>query len=350
MGARHGIRGILDNRFINLGDQPAEVLNVLGNTPGAALGSTREKPDKRTCKRLVRNLQAEGVEAFFYIGGNDTSATLNGMAQAAKGAENPPLFVHVPKTIDNDLVKNDHTPGYPSAALYVASAFAGLNYDQKSLPGIHIAVVMGRHAGFLTAAAAAFRRLEDDGPHLVLVPELRLDTKIMLARIKVCVEKYGRCLIAVSEGIRDQNGDLLADGDYLDPHGNVQLSGSGALADKLAAMVQRELGVKRVRGDTLGYMQRSFLGCVSAVDKKEAREIGQFAFTHAMGKQENFSAIIERIGNRSRFATAGLADIGGKTRYLPKDFFDENAMQPSQSCLKWLAPLLGDPPELLDLT
>ena len=348
-GARHGIRGILGDEYVPLEDKPPEVLNMLGDTPGSALGSTREKPDGRGCADILRNLRREGAEAFFYIGGNDTSATLSILGKAAEKVKNPLRFIHVPKTIDNDLVKNDHTPGYASAALYVARAFAGLNYDQKSLPGIHIGVVMGRHAGFLTAAAAAFRRRPDDGPHLVLVPEARLKMQTLVGKIRACMGLHGRCLIAVSEGITDEDGKLFAAGDYKDPHGNVQLSGSGALADRLAAAIQRTLGAGRVRGDTLGYMQRSFLGCVSPVDKREAREIGRFAFIHALQRHENFSVTIERRGRLSSFATASLEEVGGKTRYLPKKFYDEEAMQPSETFRKWLLPLLGESPQLLDL-
>lgn len=331
LGAKNGIEGLEKKQFIELTQTPTSLLNAVAKTPGSALGSTRVKPDAKLCGKIVEVLKSEKINGFFYIGGNDTSSTL-----AILESHNPKtVLVHVPKTIDNDLVLNDHTPGYGSAALYVATAFGGLNYDQKSLAGIHIGVTMGRHAGFLTAAAAAFRNQPDDGPHIVVIPEVPISLEELAKRVKRCYKKYGRCLIALSEGAVDENNNLLSVSQSEDSHGNVQLSGSGALGDNIAELLRTKTGIKRVRSDTLGYMQRAF-GVVSERDSKEAHQIGVYAFREALSEGENFSATINLEGSESVFRKEKLTAIGGKTRTMPSHFFDEATMLPTKECLRWI--------------
>jgi len=191
---------------------------------------------------------------------------------------------HVPKTIDNDLRVTDHCPGYGSAAKFVASAILGDNQDNRSLPGIKIDIVMGRHAGWLTAASVLARQFEDDGPHLVYVPERVFSMEGFIADVDRMYTKHGRCLVAASEGIHDADGNPIMQTKEKDSHGNVQLSGSGALGDVLAAEVKAKLGDKlRVRADTFGYLQRSFAGVVSEVDAYEARQVGRTAVKVATG-------------------------------------------------------------------
>ena len=151
-GARHGVRGIVDEDFVDLTQETSHNLELVAGTPGSALGSTRDKPDLAYCRDIFRVLRAHGIGHFYYIGGNDSADTVRIVSEQAAQAAYPLRCVHVPKTIDNDLVGNDHTPGFPSAARYVAQAFAGANLDNAALPGVYVAVVMGRHAGFLTAA------------------------------------------------------------------------------------------------------------------------------------------------------------------------------------------------------
>ncbi|MEK7821001.1 MAG: diphosphate--fructose-6-phosphate 1-phosphotransferase, partial [Pseudomonadota bacterium] len=166
-GARHGVRGIVNEDFLDLTRETEDNLNLVAQTPCSALGSTRDKPDIKYCQDIFKVLKAHGIGTFFYIGGNDSSDTLRILSEEARKAKYPLRCIHIPKTIDNDLTVNDHTPGYPSAARFVASAFAGADLDNRALTGIYVGVVMGRHAGFLTAASALARRYHDDGPHLV---------------------------------------------------------------------------------------------------------------------------------------------------------------------------------------
>ena len=147
-GARHGVRGIVNEDFVHLTQETSHNLEMVANTPGSALGSTRDKPDEKYCQDIFKVLKAHEIGHFFYIGGNDSSDTVRIVSAEAQKAGYPLRCVHIPKTIDNDLVGNDHTPGFPSAARFVAQAFAGANLDNAALPGVYVAVVMGRHAGF----------------------------------------------------------------------------------------------------------------------------------------------------------------------------------------------------------
>jgi 6-phosphofructokinase 1 len=256
--------------------------------------------------------------------------------------------MHVPKTIDNDLMINDHTPGFPSAARFVTQAFMGANLDNISLPGIYIAVVMGRHAGFLTAAAALARKFPDDGPHLVYVPERVFDENKFLSDVKAVMEKRGRCVVAVSEGIADVShtaiATKLAAHMEKDAHGNVQLGG-GALADSLTELVKSKLGFSRVRGDTFGYVQRSFFGCVSDVDQQEARAAGEKAVQFAMKNGRDGSVSLHRIGNNGdynvEYRLSALEDIGGKTRVMPDEFIAPAGNDVTNAFHAYLKPLLG---------
>jgi ATP-dependent phosphofructokinase / diphosphate-dependent phosphofructokinase len=272
-GARHGVRGIVNEDFVDLTMETSAQLERVAATPASALGSTRDKPDLKYCQNILEVLKAHRIGHFFYIGGNDSSDTVRIVVEEAKKAGHTLAAVHIPKTIDNDLMGNDHTPGFPSAARFVVQAFAGANLDNAALPGVYVAVVMGRHAGFLTAAAALARTLPDDGPHLVYVPERVFDIDAFLANVKAVHDKHGRCVVAVSEGVHDASGEpitaRLAKQVERDAHGNVQLSGTGALADLLCDQIKDKLGISRVRGDTFGYLQRSFLGCVSDVDARD---------------------------------------------------------------------------------
>src|ERR1043165_8156110 len=165
-GAFHGVRGIVNQDFVDLGKETEQKLLEVAETPAAALGSTRDKPDRKYCEEIFKVVRAHGIGAFFYIGGNDSADTVRIVSEAARADNYPLRCIHVPKTIDNDLMVNDHTPGFPSAARFVAQAFMGANLDNAALPGVYLGVVMGRHAGFLTAAAALGRTGDNSGPHL----------------------------------------------------------------------------------------------------------------------------------------------------------------------------------------
>jgi 6-phosphofructokinase len=346
-GARHGVRGIVNEDFVDLTQETSHNLELVAGTPGSALGSTRDKPDLAYCQEIFKVLQAHEIGHFFYIGGNDSSDTVRIVSEQAQAAGYPLRCIHIPKTIDNDLVGNDHTPGFPSAARYVSQAFAGANLDNAALPGVYVAVVMGRHAGFLTAASALGKKFPDDGPHLIYVPERVFELERFLADVKATQERHGRCVVAVSEGIHDASGrpmlaQLAKDLEH-DAHGNVQLSGSGALADLLCEEIKAKLGLKRVRGDTLGYVQRSFLGCVSDVDQREAREVGEKAVQFGFAPNgRDGSVAIQRTGFYSvDYVLLPLSAVAGKTRVMEDEFISASGTDVTDAFRMYLRPLLG---------
>ena len=345
-GALHGVRGIVDEDFLDLTAETTHNLERVAATPSSALGSTRDKPDIAYCHKIFEVLRAHEIEHFFYIGGNDSSDTVRIVSLEAQKAGYPLRCIHIPKTIDNDLVGNDHTPGFPSAARFVAQAFAGANLDNAALPGVYVGVVMGRHAGFLTAASALGKKFHDDGPHLIYLPERTFVLENFLADVKRTYAQYGRCVIAVSEGIHDASGaaiaSLLSSEVERDAHGNVQLSGTGALADLLCNEIKSKLGIKRVRGDTFGYLQRSFIGCVSDVDQREAREVGEKAVQFAMWGERDGSVAIKRTGFYSvDYELMPLEDVAGKTRVMEDEFISENGTDVTDAFRMYLRPLLG---------
>ena len=344
-GAFHGVRGVVDEDFVDLTQETTHNLELVASTPSSALGSTRDKPDLKYCQNIFKVLKAHGIGCFFYIGGNDSSDTVRIVSEEARAANYPLRAVHIPKTIDNDLMINDHTPGFPSAARFVALAFMGANLDNWALPGVYIGVVMGRHAGFLTAASALGKKFPDDGPHLIYVPERVFDIERFLSDVKTFMDRYGRCVIAVSEGVADENhtpiAAKLAEQVEKDAHGNVHLGG-GALADMLTEVIKKKLGYKRVRGDTFGYVQRSFVGCVSDVDQREAREVGEKAVQFAMWGGRDGSVTIHRTGFYSvDYQLSPLEAVAGKTKVMPDEFLAPSGTDVTDAFRMYLRPLLG---------
>ncbi|MBP1919923.1 6-phosphofructokinase [Youngiibacter multivorans] len=344
-GAVNGVKGIVNEDFLDLTQETTHNLERVAVTPSSALFSTRDKPDEAYCQEIFKVFKAHDVRYFFYIGGNDSADTVRIVNEQAERSNYEFRAIHIPKTIDNDLVINDHTPGYPSAAKFVAQAFIGINLDNRALPGVHIGVVMGRNAGFLTAAASIAQKYPDDGPHLIYLPERAFKTDEFLADVKSIYDKYGRCVIAVSEGIQDEFGVPIItklEEKERDSHGNLQLSGTGALGDLLSKLVKDNLGIKRVRSDTFGYLQRSFLGCVSDVDQREAREVGEKAAQFAIWHNIDGSITIHRTGFYSvDYKLSKLKDVAGLTKLMPPEFINARGNNVTNEFKYYLTPLLG---------
>ena len=345
-GAINGVNGIINDNFLDLTQETTNNLERVAVTPSSALGSTRDKPDEKYCEEIFNIFRQHDVRYFFYIGGNDSADTVRIVNQQAERLHYDFRAIHIPKTIDNDLVLNDHTPGYPSAARYVAQAFIGMNLDNRALPGIHIGIVMGRHAGFLTAAASIAQKYPDDGPHLVYVPERPFSIELFLKDVKQVYDRLGRCVVAVSEGIQDDKGVPILSSlikTERDAHGNIQLSGSAALGERLAALVKEHLGISRVRSDTLGYIQRSFLGCVSEVDQLEAREVGEKAAQFAIWHNIDGSITMNRTGYYSvDYQIRDLAEVAGRTKLMPDNFINPEGNNVTEDFKYYLHPLLGN--------
>ncbi len=355
LGSRHGVRGIINNDFLPLDRASDDLLELIAKTPAAALGSTRDKPDAAYCEKIFESFKKNDIRYFFYIGGNDSCDTARIVADLAKKQGHELRVFHIPKTIDNDLRVHDHTPGYGSAAKFVAAAMMGDNYDNRSLNGIKVDVIMGRHAGFLTAAAALGRMHPEDGPHLIYVPEVPLTEEKFLADVDGVYKKHGRCLIAVSEGVSRPDGKTFAEAMSSnidrDSHGNIQLSGTGALGDYLASLITKNLqapgGKKlRVRADTFGYLQRSFPGFVSETDASEARLVGKVAAQMSTKEGAEGSVSMKRVpGNTYKIETflTPLSTVAKETKHMDPSFLS-GGNNVTQAFLDYAKPLVGPLP------
>jgi 6-phosphofructokinase len=346
LGARHGIRGVRKGDFIELSALADNDLHRLAATPNAALGSTRDKPDADYCAAMLETLQRVSAAAFIYIGGNDTAGTQKILDEAAGGRI---ALIHAPKTIDNDLVENDHTPGYISAAWFVASAFMSCDLDFRAMTGIYVGIVMGRHAGFLTAAGAAWRRDESHGPHLLCFPERPFSTKQLIEEIGAITERYGRCVVAMSEGVSGEDGrplveSLVGDRVERDAHGNVRLGG-GDLGLAVQAAISEAFPKIRSRVDTFGYLPRAFATMVSEVDRQEALDAGAFAVGTSVEGSGSVALAVE--GDRTLFRRVPLAAVAGKTRLMPPEFIAPEGNQLTAAGMAYLSRLIPPAPEIL---
>ncbi|MEI7948014.1 MAG: 6-phosphofructokinase [bacterium] len=350
-GALHGIQGILDEKFIDLRKESRSTLEAVANTPASALGSVRRKPTPEDCQAIFKVLKKLEIRYFFYIGGNDSAETVHIINEAAQQAAYGIRCFHIPKTIDNDLRENDHTPGYGSAARFVACAIKGDDLDNRALGGVKIDVIMGRNAGFLTAAAALARNEADDGPHLIYLPERPFTIEGFVKDVQKAMKKYGRCVIAVSEGIADKDGTpiLAKYTKEVDSHGNVQLSGTGALGDLLAGIVKEKAGIKRVRADTFGYLQRSFPGIASSTDAMEARLVGVAALQAAVCDDILSGSIaIKRQATKKYavdFEVVPLRNVAKETRHMPDEFINKAGNDVTQAFIDYARPLVGALPK-----
>ena len=354
LGARHGIMGILVGDYVDMRKIGAKKMDAIARTPSSALGSCRRKPSAEDCRAIFERFRKLDVGYFFYIGGNDSADAARIVAEEAAKDGYPLVCWHIPKTIDNDLRSCDHTPGYGSAARFVACAVRGDDLDNRALGGVKIDIIMGRDAGFLTAAAALAREREDDGPHLIYLPETPFSEVKFVKDIKAAMKKYGRCVVAVSEGIRGRDGvpigAKLGSGEK-DSHGNVQMSGTGALGDALARLLKDKAGVKRVRADTFGYLQRSFPGIASEVDLEEAYGAGFVAVTGALHEAES-GVMTGTLGIKRKkgrkygveYCALPITDAAKYARSMPREFIASNGHDVTQAFIDYARPLVGDLP------
>lgn len=353
LGARHGLSGMLSEDFVDLSKLSDSQLYGIAKTPAAALGSVRKKPTEEDIEKLISIFEKQNIRYFFYIGGNDSAETANLVSEGAKQIGYEMKAFHIPKTIDNDLLETDHCPGYGSAARFVAHAFQGDDADNRSLKGIKINVLMGRHAGWLTAASTLGKSSEEDGPHLVYVPEKVFNIDEFLKDVKEVYDSLGRCVVAVSEGIHNNEGDYFLQtyasdtGSGLagktDSHGNIQLSGSGALGDTLTNIVSEHIDGARVRADTFGYLQRSFLADISEVDAEEAERVGRHSVIASLDLQSG-SVILKRQLSETYYCDVDVVDldkVAKNTKDMPEEFLENEKPYVTNEFFKYAMPLTG---------
>ncbi len=352
-GMHHGVAGLVKEDLIDLTDIDQATLDAVAGTPSSALGSSRDKPDHAYCERIFEICRKHDIRYYFYIGGNDSADAARIVNEVARDAGYELRVFHIPKTIDNDLRVNDHTPGFGTAAKWVASAFMGDDLDNRSLPGVKINVIMGRNAGFLTAASVLARVREDCGPHLIYVPEVDFDESAFVASVARSITQFGRCVIAVSEGIHRTGekplANLLAEDAPVDSHGNKLLIGA-ALGTYLQKLIGDGVeGKLRVRSDTFGYLQRCFPGVVSAVDAREAREVGRIAARYAFTGDRDGSVVILRSNDdpyQSVYDLTDLSDVARDTKHLDLKYVTEGGDNIDDSFKKYVAPLAGELPKV----
>ena len=347
-GARYGMEGILNDDLIDLRRTPDSEWQRIAHTPGAVLGSTRRKLRDEDEQQILATLRKHNIGCWFIIGGNDSATTGHSVAQAAESDGLPLTVINVPKTIDNDIVLTDHSPGYGSAARFVALATMGAGWDAEAMgiaAPITIIEVMGRDAGWLAASSAFARRDERDAPHFIGVPEIPLNETRFLDCIEDAYRRYGFAVAVVAENIRTPDGKPIGEqGEpwHVDDFGHPYYDGPSRY---LAAQVSSRLGV-RTRYEKPGTIQRSMMACVSQSDAQEAEMAGRAAVRSAIAGQRDIIITLERAPG-DRYActtgTAPLEAVGGKVKRMPPEYLDPDNHFVTQAFLDYARPLLGDP-------
>jgi 6-phosphofructokinase len=347
LGSVHGLEGISGGDFRDLGAISASTWTRIAQTPGAALGSTRRKLRPEEVPDLLQILSDSRIGFLFTIGGNDSAGTAHSLSQAARQAGYPLVVMNIPKTIDNDLVLTDHSPGYGSAARFVALATIGAGQDARAMgmaSPITIIEVMGRDAGWLAASAALARREEADAPHLICLPEVPVDENRFVAAVEEAYRRHGFAVAVVAENTRGRAGVLGGQEEpwFVDDFGHPYYDGP---ARYLAGLVGRSLGV-RVRYEKPGTIQRSFASAVSRVDAQEAELTSRAAVSFALsGHQDEMVTLVRGSGPKysSTVGVAPLVQVAEGVKSMPKEYLDAENYWVTDSFLDYVKPLIGAP-------
>ena len=346
-GAVHGLTGILAEEFLDLRSQPKGIWPRVSRTPGAVLGTGRQSLKPADVASVLRVLTQHKIQFLFTIGGNDSAETAHGIAQETAGTRNPVTVVHIPKTIDNDLMHTDHCPGYGSTARFIALATMGAGADAESMGNaspITVIEVMGRDAGWLAAAAALGKRSTMDPPHHVCIPEFPVDEKHFLDRMESAYHQWGYAVAVTAENVRGPDGPLGSDQApiLVDDFGHKYYRSPG---EHLAQLLAGKLGV-RVRSEKPGTIQRSMANCVSRTDAEEAAQAGRAAARYAIeGIHDVMVTLVRQPGSEYACTTgsAPLIEVAGAVRPMPSSFFDQEAALPTKEFTEYARPLIGGP-------
>jgi len=346
--AADGIIGALEERLIDTSAFSADDLRRLEQTPGGVFGSCRYKlksmeDNRREYQRLIEVLDAHDIGTFFYNGGNDSADTANKVAKMAEELGYPLHAIGIPKTIDNDLAVTDNCPGFGSVAKYVAVSILEASLDVMAMASsstkVFILEVMGRHAGWIAAAAGLARRAPGDPPQIILFPEVPLDSARFIAAVEASVRDHGYCSIVVSEGARHADGTFLADAGTTDAFGHKQL---GGVAPVVAGIVKEALGFK-YHWAVSDYLQRSARHVASATDVEHARAVGQAAVELALEGRTGVMPVIERMADEPyqwRIGTAPLDAIANHEKKMPAEYIDESGFGITEAARRYLEPLI----------
>lgn len=347
-GALCGLEGVLKEEFIDLRAQPAELLDAVADTPSTALGSVRLKIREEHLERIVLVFQAHNVRYFFYIGGNDSQLTCHQISQLAHEVGYEMRVVGIPKTVDNDLVEVDHCPGYGSAARFIATAVACIDRDNEALRPIQIVEAMGRDTGWLAAASLLARREPGDAPHLIYTPEAPFSEAKFLEDVKRVYDEYGRAVVVISEGLRDEQCKQISASTQVDAFGHVQL---GGMHQYLVTITENAYPQIKVRSDRLGTLQRSFIYCRSKTDAEESYLVGQMAVRHACEGVNDYMVTLERTSMHPYKCETGLTplvNVAEQTRHLPLHYVSPTLNDVEESFLDYVQPLVEGEERTLD--
>lgn len=347
IGAERGIEGVLGEHLLDLSRESPETLAALRQTPSAALGTSRHKLKGNDLERIVEVFQKYNVGYFCYIGGNDSMDTADRISALALERGYDLRVIGIPKTVDNDLMETDHCPGYGSAARFVAATLRDAGLDTEagaaSTP-VKIIEIMGRHAGWLTAASVLAREgRANAAPHLVYVPERPVTVDGILADIERVVRRLGMAVVAVSEGVHDAEGHFLAaTSNAVDAFGHQQLGGVSAY---LADQVTRATGLK-ARFEKPDTMQRASTCLISPTDAQEAYEVGAAAVRAALaGQTAQMVTLVREPGAEYRVRTGlvPLSKVANRERHLPEEYMAEAEEGATEAFLAYARPLIGPP-------
>jgi 6-phosphofructokinase 1 len=346
---RNGIIGALTEDLIDTSLESAAAIRALKHTPGGAFGSCRYKlkgldKNRAEYERLIEVFRAHDIGYFFYNGGGDSADTCLKVSQLSETMGFPIQAIHVPKTVDNDLPITDQCPGFGSVAKYIAVSIREAALDVMSMSRtstrVFILEVMGRHAGWIAAAAGLAGEKAGDPPHVILFPEITFDEDRFLAKVKASVEKYDYCVIAVSEGVRNAEGKFLAEAGTRDAFGHAQL---GGVAVEIAQLVKSKLGYK-YHYAVADYLQRSARHIASKVDLDQAYAVGKAAVEFALKGHNAVMPAIVRTSHkpyRWKIGMAQLVDVANHEKMLPRNYISKDGFGITAACRRYLAPLIA---------
>ena len=346
-GAVHGIQGVLRENFLDLSEMDDDFIERMAITPAMYLGSCRFKlpdyeQDEQPYKDIFDVFEKYDIEAFFYIGGNDSMDTVAKLSAYAEKTGKDIKIAGVPKTIDNDLLVTDHTPGFGSAAKYIASSIREIAYDTYiyDLESVTIVEIMGRDAGWLTAASALARNNFSVAPHLIYLPEVDFDKDTFIKDLKKKLNKYKNVIVAVSEGIHDKDGNYIAASTAKDDKfGHAQLSGAGKVLEYL---VKDEIGVK-VRSVEINVLQRAAGHLASKTDLEEAINLGSAAVAFAEDGETGFMTVLNRLSDEPYTYETSFSDvskIANEAKSVPLSWIKKSGNDVTDELIKYVKPLI----------
>jgi len=346
---RNGIIGALTEDLIDTSKESPANIKALTHTPGGAFGSARYKlkgveKGGQEYERLIEVFKAHDIGYFFYNGGNDSADTCLKVSQISETMGYPIIAVHVPKTVDNDLPITDTCPGFGSVAKYVSTSMMEAVLDVESMAKtstkVFILEVMGRHAGWITAATGLASRRPAEGPHILLFPEIAWNEEAFLARVEECVKQYGYCAVGASEGLQDKDGKFLSESGLRDAFGHAQL---GGVAPMLAGLVRDKLKLKQ-HWAVADYLQRAARHIASRTDLDQSYAVGKAAVEFAVKGMNSVMPTIVRTASRPykwKIGVAKLSDVANVEKKMPRDFITPDGLHITAKCRNYLAPLIS---------